>query len=453
MSSDTPAIAVESLSKAYDIYQSPAHRFLGVLRGSRSIAKECFTAVSDISFTVNRGEVVGIVGRNGCGKSTLLQLITGILKPTSGLVTLHGRVSAILELGAGFNPDATGRENIFINGAILGLSADDIQGRIAEIIDFADIGVFLDRPVKLYSSGMYVRLAFAIAISINPDILIIDEALSVGDAAFQRKCFTRIENLKKHGTTILFVSHSETTVVELCDRAILLNEGEKICEGKPKFVMGLYNRILNANEASLEATLLTIRAEAASTHRQRHNEDSDNTDTELDSKVDFYDPNLIPKSTITYESHGATIGNAQLHNAKGSKVNILQRGASYVFSYEVHFDKLLHDVRFSFLVKTIRGIEVGGIASNTETLMTSDFPAGTVVTLSFPFKCLLTSDQYFLNAGVLAIVNGEEIFAHRILDLYTFNVQPVERDTVTGVVDFGVKEAVSITYHEQKHLK
>ncbi|MCP4828690.1 MAG: ABC transporter ATP-binding protein, partial [Proteobacteria bacterium] len=239
MSSNTPAIAVEALYKAYDLYQSPAHRFLGLLRGSRNTVKECFTAISDVSFTVNKGEVVGIVGRNGCGKSTLLQLITGILKPTNGLVTLHGRVSAILELGAGFNPDATGRENIFINGAILGLSADAIEDRIASVIDFADIGAFLDRPVKLYSSGMYVRLAFAIAISIEPDILIIDEALSVGDAAFQRKCFTRIENLKKSGTTILFVSHSETTVVELCDRAILLNEGEKICEGKPKFVMGL----------------------------------------------------------------------------------------------------------------------------------------------------------------------------------------------------------------------
>ena len=295
MSSNTPAIALESLYKAYDLYQSPAHRFLGLLRGSRNTVEECFTAISDVSFTVNKGEVVGIVGRNGCGKSTLLQLITGILKPTSGLVTLHGRVSAILELGAGFNPDATGRENIFINGAILGFSADAIEDRIASIIDFADIGAFLDRPVKLYSSGMYVRLAFAIAISIEPDILIIDEALSVGDAAFQRKCFTRIENLKKSGTTILFVSHSETTVVELCDRAILLNEGEKICEGKPKFVMGLYNRILNANEASLPETLLAIRAEAASIHDQRHDHDSDAVETHQNSNTDFHDPNLVPQ--------------------------------------------------------------------------------------------------------------------------------------------------------------
>ncbi|MCP4466328.1 MAG: ABC transporter ATP-binding protein [Halieaceae bacterium] len=453
MSSNTPTIAVEALYKAYDLYQSPAHRFLGLLRGSRNTVKECFTAISDVSFTVNKGEVVGIVGRNGCGKSTLLQLITGILKPTNGLVTLHGRVSAILELGAGFNPDATGRENIFINGAILGLSADAIEDRIASIIDFADIGAFLDRPVKLYSSGMYVRLAFAIAISIEPDILIIDEALSVGDAAFQRKCFTRIENLKKSGTTILFVSHSETTVVELCDRAILLNEGEKICEGKPKFVMGLYNRILNANEASLPETLLAIRAEAASIHDQRHDHDSDAVNTSQDSNTDFHDPNLVSQSNITYESHGATIGSARLHNANGSEVNILQRGESYIFSYDVRFDRPLHDVRFSFLIKTIRGVEVGGIASNAETLMPSDFAAGTVVTVSFPFKCLLTSDQYFLNAGVLATVNGEEIFAHRILDLYTFNVQPVERDTITGVVDFGVQEAVSINYHEQTHSK
>ncbi len=229
MSSDRPVIAAVGLHKAYDIYPSPAHRFLGLLKGRRNTSSECFAAISDVSFTVNKGEVVGIVGRNGCGKSTLLQLVAGILQPTAGIITLAGRVSAILELGAGFNPDATGRENIFINGAILGLSAVDIEERVADIIAFADIGVFIDRPVKLYSSGMYVRLAFAIAISIDPDILIIDEALSVGDAAFQRKCFNRIETLKKSGTTILFVSHSETTVVELCDRAILLNAGEKIC--------------------------------------------------------------------------------------------------------------------------------------------------------------------------------------------------------------------------------
>jgi lipopolysaccharide transport system ATP-binding protein len=449
MSSESPVIDVCNLWKIYDIYKSPGDRFLGLMGLIKNGSKESFEAVSDVSMQLKKGEVVGIVGRNGSGKSTLLQLIAGILQPTQGSITHTGRISAILELGAGFNPEATGRENVYINSAILGYSADAIDQKMSSIIAFADIGVFIDRQVKLYSSGMYVRLAFAIAISVEPDILIVDEALSVGDAAFQRKCFARIDSLKRMGTTILFVSHSETLVVELCDRAVLLNAGKLICEGKPKFVMGLYNRILNANEASLPDTLAAIETDIEA-HSVEVDTSETNSPKEDSDDKSFLDPNLISKSAIAYEPNGARIINPKIFDDDGNHVNILVRGNTYVYTYEVHFDRSLQGVRFSFLIKTISGLEIGGVASNNSSGAVDSFEAGASVVVSFRFNCLLKSNQYFLNAGVLAKIDGDEIFAHRILDLYMFSVQPVEEDTVTGVVDFRSENFYKMEYLNQR---
>ncbi len=210
------ALKLENISKCFQIYEKPHHRLLqGISRGKKQYYKE-YWALRDLSFTINRGETVGIIGRNGAGKSTLLQIICGILTPTSGSLEVHGRVAALLELGAGFNPEFTGRENVFLNGAVLGLSQQEIYHRFDEIASFADIGTFLEQPVKTYSSGMYVRLAFAVATCVNPDILIVDEALAVGDVKFQAKCFRRFEELVAGGTTILFVTHSTEQIVRHC---------------------------------------------------------------------------------------------------------------------------------------------------------------------------------------------------------------------------------------------
>jgi len=212
-------LKVENIGKRYEIYEVPHHRLLQtLLRGRKQFYKE-FWALRDVSFEVKKGECLGIIGRNGCGKSTLLQIIAGTLAPTTGSVSVNGKIAALLELGSGFNPEFTGRENVYMNGAIMGLSKAEMDQKFDEIAAFADIGEFIDQPVKIYSSGMYVRLAFAAAINVDPDILIIDEALSVGDELFQRKCFSRIEAIKSSGATILFVSHSGGTIVELCDRA------------------------------------------------------------------------------------------------------------------------------------------------------------------------------------------------------------------------------------------
>lgn len=234
------AISAEGLSKCYQIYDAPKDRLLQmVMRGRKRFYRE-FWALDDVSLTVGRGETVGIIGRNGSGKSTLLQLICGTLTPTHGSVSGHGRIAALLELGSGFNPEFTGRENVYLNAAVLGLSRSDIDARFDDILAFANIGDFIDQPIKIYSSGMMVRLAFAVSVCIEPDILIVDEALSVGDASFQFKCLNRLEELTANGTTLLFVSHDMSMVKRFCHRVIYLREGRVVASGPPDEMAELY---------------------------------------------------------------------------------------------------------------------------------------------------------------------------------------------------------------------
>ena len=241
MSSSDIAIQVTNLSKIYSIYNQPQDRLkqsviprlqqLVGLPPKRYFHE--FWALRDISFEVGKGQTVGIIGRNGSGKSTLLQIICGTLSSTIGTVTTQGRIAALLELGSGFNPEFSGRENVYLNGAILGLSREEIDSRFDDIAGFADIGDFIEQPVRIYSSGMVVRLAFAVQAMVDPDILIVDEALAVGDEKFQRKCFARLEELKSKGTSILFVSHAAAQIVELCDKALLLERGERLLFTQP----------------------------------------------------------------------------------------------------------------------------------------------------------------------------------------------------------------------------
>jgi lipopolysaccharide transport system ATP-binding protein len=240
------ALSVRALSKRYELYDRPVDRLLQTLwRGHRQFYRE-FWALRDVAFSLSPGQVLGVVGRNGSGKSTLLQLVAGTLSPTSGDVTITGPVAALLELGSGFNPEFTGRENVFLNGAILGLAHAEVRDRMPDILAFADIGEFVDHPVKTYSSGMALRLAFAVATAVAPRVLIVDEALAVGDEAFQRKCFARIEAIRETGAVVLFVSHSPQQVLELCDTALLLDHGEAIMQDEPRRVVAEYQRLLYA---------------------------------------------------------------------------------------------------------------------------------------------------------------------------------------------------------------
>lgn len=248
MSCDETSIRVEHISKTYELYPSPGKRLKRLLFGSKTKPKKVFHALHDISFEVKRGECVGVVGRNGAGKSTLLQLLVGTLAPSTGHVTLHGRVAALLELGSGFDPQYTGRDNVFLNASILGLTRAETEQRFQEIADFADIGDFMDRPVNTYSSGMRLRLAFAVQIMVKPDILIIDEALAVGDAAFHRKCYARIEELIRQGTTIFLVTHNTGAVRQLCSRVIFLKNGKCMFDGNADDGISAYLQDLFPNE-------------------------------------------------------------------------------------------------------------------------------------------------------------------------------------------------------------
>ncbi len=237
---DEIAISVKNLTKKYRIFGHPGDRIKQALTFGRVRFHREFTALKEVSFEIKKGETVGIIGRNGSGKSTLLQLICGILKPTSGTVQVNGRVSALLELGAGFNPEFTGRENVYFQGAILGIPKEEMDNRFDEIAAFADIGEFIDQPIRTYSSGMFVRLAFAVAVHVEPDILVVDEALAVGDAAFQAKCFRYIQGIRDRGGSIVFVTHAAEQVVRICDRVMLFDQGRLTDQGDPKDIINQY---------------------------------------------------------------------------------------------------------------------------------------------------------------------------------------------------------------------
>lgn len=436
------SIKVEGLSKCYHIYDKPRDRLLQMLsRGRKQYFRE-FWALRDVSFEIRKGETVGIIGRNGSGKSTLLQLICGTLNPTSGNIRTHGRIAALLELGSGFNPEFSGRDNVYLNGAVLGLGKDEIDARFDAIAAFAEIGDFIDQPVKTYSSGMMVRLAFAVAINVDPEILIVDEALSVGDELFQRKCFSRIEAIRAKGATILFVSHSGSQIVELCDRAVLLSGGEKLAVGSPKRIVGHYQKLLYALAEKRNEIIEIIRG--GDLEGDINDELVGASDAAQDSEKraepeteDSFDPYLKPISTIAYESRGATIDSPILLTQEGRVVNTLKRGELYRYCYTVKFDNSVANVRFGMLIKTVSGLELGGATSAPpfhSTLLFAE--AGAEYRVEFLFRCALNPGVYFLNAGVVGECNGEETYLHRLIDIAMLKVMPDPESMATGIVDF-----------------
>lgn len=443
MSSET-AIQVRGVSKSFPLDPRPQRRLLELLLPRmRASGSERFSALRDISLDIRKGETVGIIGRNGSGKSTLLQIICGTLEPDAGLIAVQGRVAALLELGAGFNPEFTGRENAYLGASLNGMSAEEITGKIPFIIDFAEIGEFIDRPVKTYSSGMYVRLAFAVAISANPDILIVDEALSVGDEAFQRKCFARIEQLRNAGATVLFVSHSASAVTDLCDRAILLDNGDLLGEGSPKDVVAWYQRLLYAPAARAMALRDLIRERlAARGLPSSSQEDGSPQPTqahegghdEVPPEQAHWDPGMQPAEVIEYGRRGARIHDVRLEDLYGNKVNVLVHGEEYVYRYRVEMESSLQRVRFGMLIRTVTGIGLAGAATHSAGQGVA-WDKGALAEVSFNFRCQLGPGVYFLNAGALALLEGEETFVDRKIDVLMFRVLPDQSRLYTALVD------------------
>ncbi|MDY0361098.1 MAG: ABC transporter ATP-binding protein [Desulforegulaceae bacterium] len=439
------AVVTENLTKIYKLYNSPSDRLKETFNLFKKKYHHNFYALNSISLKIEKGKTIGIVGRNGAGKSTLLKILTGVLTPSSGTYHVSGKISSLLELGAGFNFDLTGLENIYFNGAVLGYTKKEMEEKIDDIIKFAEIGEFINQKVKTYSSGMFVRLAFSVAISINPDILIVDEALAVGDELFQRKCFSRIRELKKNGTTIIIVSHGTDILVQLCDEVILLDNGELLLQGKPKYVIGKYQKLLYADPDAQK----NIRAEVQTSNNSLDNKCSDNlnfkiNDTENNSFFEpFFDPNFKSKSSQAYLSQGCTITDLKITTLTGVQVNHLVRREEYCFNYKVKFHKNAEFVRFGMLIKNITGIELGG-KTTAQTGEGIEFVKnGDTITLIFKFKCLLQPGTYFINAGVSAIADSKEIILHRILDAVVFRVITNDVCLETLMIDFNITHYIS----------
>lgn len=423
------AISVRNLTKTYKLYSQPIDRLKEALHPLKKSYHKNFNALDGISFEINRGETVGIIGRNGSGKSTLLKLITGVLTPTSGRAIVHGRVSAILELGAGFNGEMTGLENIYLNNTINGIPESETAKRVEQIVDFAELGDFIHQPLKTYSSGMKARLAFGVAINVEPDILIVDEALSVGDAAFQRKCFAKMEQIRQAGATILFVSHSEASIVSLCNRAIWLVNGSKVLDGEPKIVTSLYLKHINLpikkENVQQEYAMLTVSTveigkldEVEQIEKPEHKTAKQETPVKNQVHLASFNPSLKPTSTVEYEPKGAQIFDVKVTDLAGNEVNTLEHGRSYIYSYCFELFENFASVKLGVGFKDLKGRLVSGAV----------YPKhGSNINLSkgkhqitWKFECKFNSGVYVTNCGVL---NGREpYFLHRIIDSYLFNV-------------------------------
>jgi ABC-type polysaccharide/polyol phosphate transport system ATPase subunit len=374
----TAALRVEKVSKQYRIYERPGDRLKESLtRGWLRRHRE-FWALRDVTFEIEAGTTVGIVGPNGCGKSTLLQIISGTLAPTHGDVWHDGRIAALLELGAGFDPEFTGVENVYMNASLLGLSRRETETLFPAIERFAEIGPFLYQPVKTYSSGMYVRLAFAIAASVEPDILIIDEALAVGDAVFQHRCLRRINELHERGATVLFVSHDMAAVRALCSRTILLKAGTIIADGQPAEVLNLYQKIIMEREQAYEAETSTMTSEPAQPEES------------------------LPPVNYAYR-HGdrsAEIIGAELTDAARARVEIVESGEPLTLRVLVRFNHDVDDPVIGLLLRNSHGIHAYGTNTKEQQIEFGSVRTGDVIEVVFAFDCWLGIDQYTISLAV-----------------------------------------------------
>ena len=378
-----PVIVAKQLTKCYETYHKPIHRLWQSLNPKKKYHDD-FWALKGIDLTVYKGETIGIVGKNGSGKSTLLQIITGILQPTSGSLHTQGRIAALLELGAGFNPEFTGMENARLNASIMGLTREEFHQKLPDIVEFSGLGDFLNRPVKTYSSGMFVRLAFAVVINMNPDILIIDEALAVGDVRFQRKCFRRLQKIKEEGTSILFVTHSTDSVLRFCDRAIMLDDGELQMTDSPKEVVQAYLEMMFSSDT---------------THTKV---------SRLDNNQNGYDANndyCVEQASYNSNEHRWGDGRAKIYRYEllrnGDDCGgIVQRDDDITLRMSVVFHDDLDDLIYGITVKT----NDGNIIYSTNSRLIGTLPTqqkqGDLIEIQYQFKVNLLGGDYFISLGV-----------------------------------------------------
>ena len=479
------AISVKDVTKVYKLYEKPIDRLKESVSPTHKNYHRDFYALNGLSFNVKKGETVGIIGTNGSGKSTILKIITGVLTPSTGQVQVNGKISALLELGAGFNMDYTGIENIYMNGTMMGYTKKEMEAKLDDILDFAEIGDFVYQPVKTYSSGMFVRLAFALAINVEPEILIVDEALSVGDVFFQSKCYRRMEEIRQSGTTILMVTHDMGSIIKYCDKVVLLHKGEFISQGTPGHMVDLYKKILAGQMDSLRAQLEQERreeelrvaegrdgsedgmgqgGESAGLSRDGADARSSRPRTGKAAVTPGGDPDaqmsdfsggmdlsgggkpLLMKDqlTINYDRTEYGDGRAEIYDLglldeRGNITNLLLKGEMFTIRERIRFNAEIQAPIFTFTIKDKMGTELTGTNTMFEGADIKPVKPGDAYTVEFTQKMTLQGGEYLLSMSCTGFEHGEHVVYHR---LYTV----ISNKNTVGVYDMesqvkAVKEA------------
>lgn len=438
-------IEIKDVTKTYKLYNKPSDR----LRENFSITHKNYhrdhDALQGISLDVYKGECIGIIGTNGSGKSTLLKIVTGVVAPTSGTLEIKGKISALLELGAGFNQEYTGIENIYLNGTMVGFTKEEMDGKLQSIIDFADIGEFINQPVKTYSSGMFARLAFAVAINVDPDILIVDEALSVGDIFFQSKCYQKFMDLKEAGKTILFVSHDLGSVIKYCDRSLLIHHGKQIAVGKSSEIVDIYKKILvnQFDEKDVEKLLNKENPEENDNKENSEHEDAadeiNETENLQTNELDGIWKNqmLNNSNAVTYGNGVADIIDYAIIDEKGKLNFSISKGSNFSIRMKIQFYQDVKQPIFAYTLKDVKGTEITGTNTMLEKQTIDQVKAGEIVTVNFDQNMCLQSGNYLLALGCTGFENGNFTVYSRLYDVC--NLQVVSDHDTVGYVDMGTK--------------
>ncbi len=430
------AISVNDVSKMYKLYDKPVDRLkesLGLTKKKKY--KEHF-ALDHVDFQVKKGETVGIIGTNGSGKSTILKIITGVLNPTGGEVVVDGRISALLELGAGFNMEYTGLENVYLNGTMIGFSREEIDRKLQDILDFADIGDFIHQPVKTYSSGMFVRLAFAVAINIEPEILIVDEALSVGDVFFQAKCFRKFEDFKKAGKTILFVSHDLGSISKYCDRVVLLNKGHKLAEGAPKEMVDLYKKVL-VGQAGEALAALEIDEDANSLEIKPEKPETPDV---KDPSTGWLKPFPLNPQQLEYGDRKGEFIDFAIVDDSGNYTNTIEKNSRFRIMAKVRFNDHVQEPIVAYTFKNVHGTEITGTNTMYEKMDIRPCEAGDEVIVTFSQEMNLQGGEYLLSLGCTGFQDGEFTVFHRLYDIC--NITCISSKNTVGYFDMNSDVAV-----------
>lgn len=427
------AIKVDNVSKMYKLYNNPMDRLKESLGLSKKKAYKEHFALHEVSFDIKKGETVGIIGTNGSGKSTILKIITGVLNPTHGNLEINGRISALLELGAGFNMEYTGVENVYLNGAMIGFSKEEIDAKLDAILEFADIGDFVYQPVKTYSSGMFVRLAFAVAINIEPEILIVDEALSVGDVFFQNKCYRKFEEFKEQGKTILFVSHDLGSISKYCDRVVLLNKGHKLGEGAPGPIIDLYKKVL---VDQLEDDTAEVKEEVlADTSKQVE----ERLAKQAEGK-EWKQNLLINPDFQEYGDKGVEIADFALVDNTGVYTSTLLKNKQFQVKVKIRANKDVEEPIVAFTIRDLRGTDITGTNTMYEHADIGPLQKGEERIITFTQNLDIQGGEYLLSLGCTRYESDGFQVYHRLYDVCSMSI--ISDKNTVGFFDMNAKVVV-----------